>query len=180
MSVDPEIFVKAMKGGTPCRKCGLCCVVYVQKITEDDIIRHPDLKDVVVPNESDIKDDFPYLLGDPSTNIACPFYNLKIGCMIYKTRPDNCRDYKSSPFKCMSAVLTTGGLDVEVTVRRWEEEGIDEATILSRVYTQYLDYKKEILNNNNTYIIGGRSLEDDLRNDPLLKIIQSRIGKDGS
>ena len=161
--MDQHKFIDAMNKEFDCRRCGTCCIVWNIPVTEDDIVREPLLKEYV-------KDGF---MMKESFNSPCPFYDVEEGCIIHKTRPQTCRDFKASPVKCMAAKISTANIDVGVTVEKWKEEGIDEATILSRIFSQYIEMLVQILKKKNR-IIGGSTLEDDLEKDFLLKTVKER------
>ena len=163
MNIDPEKFVDAMNDGFECRRCGTCCIVWRIPVTDADVIREPLLKEYV-------KDGF--MIKD-SFSSPCPFYDVEEGCIIHKTRPQTCRDFKASPVKCMAARISTSNIDVGKTVEDWKEQGIDEATILSRIFSQYITMLMEVLKKKNR-IIGGTTLEDDLERDFLLKTVKER------
>lgn len=168
MDMDPEKFVKAMNGGFDCRRCGTCCIVWKIPVTDDDIEREP-----LLANTSD--DGF---MTKGGHNKPCPYYDLKTGCTIHETRPQACRDFKASPVKCMAAKISTSGIDVGVTVEKWKEQEVDEATILSRIYSQYIAMLVQVFKSTRTYVIGGRTMKDDLKDDFLLKTVKERTLKE--
>ena len=166
MNMDPEKFISAMNDGFDCRRCGTCCIVWKIPVTNEDIVREPQLEEMS-------EDGF---MKKESFNSPCPFYNIDKGCVIHETRPQACRDFKASPVKCMAAKISTLGIDVGKTVDEWKKQEIDEATILSRIFSQYIGTLNEILGRKKR-IIGGRTVKDDLEDDFLLKTVKERAIK---
>lgn len=165
MDMNPNKFVSAMTDSFDCRRCGTCCAVWKIPVTDEDIIREPLLAEK-------IKDGF---MNKMNGNVisTCPFYHITDGCDIYNTRPQSCRDFVASPVKCMAAKINTCSLDVGETVEKWKEQEIDEATILSRIYTMYIQILTKTLSMKK-YVVGGKTIKDDLEDDFLLKTVKNR------
>lgn len=162
MEMNPENFVQAMNDPFECRRCGTCCIVWKIPITDDDVEREPAFSLFS-------KDGF----MEKQANGGCVCYDVELGCKSYETRPQSCRDFTASPTKCMAAKISTAGIDVGETVEKWKKQEIDEATILARIYSQYVDMLTKILRTK-TYVIGGKTMKDDLEKDFLLKTVKER------
>ncbi|MCK5604341.1 YkgJ family cysteine cluster protein [Candidatus Pacearchaeota archaeon] len=163
MDMDPEKFVSAMKEGFDCRRCGTCCIVWKIPVTDEDITLESKLTEKV-------KDGF---MEKGDHDLPCSFYNTINGCSIYETRPQTCRDFKASPVKCMAAKISTTGIDINTTVEAWKERGLDELTILSNIYAKYVEILVSVLKMKR-YVIGGKTMKDDLEDDFLLKTVKER------
>jgi len=102
-----------------CERCGECCSAYVIQLTQKDLDREPKLFDVSHPIKSfeqvTRNPDGVYcrLVNTDNKNRKCPLYEDSIGCTIYETRPDVCRDFIPSHYSCLCSRLASAGFKVE-------------------------------------------------------------------
>ena len=169
MNMDPDKFIAAMNDEYDCRKCGTCCIAWKIPVTDEDLINEPRLTEVE-------KDGFiNKMVGNVIS--ACPFYHVMDGCGIYETRPQACRDFITSPTKCMAAKLATTGLDVGASVEKWKKDEVEEIVIVSNIYTMYIKILTKMLGMKKR-IIGSRTVKDDLEADFLLNLVKNRTLKE--
>ena len=103
----------------PCKRCGKCCNAYAVQLTQDDLDREPKLLAVsrpIKPFEQETNNPdgiYCRLINTTEDNRRCPFYKDSIGCSIYKTRPNSCKDYIPSLCACLRGRLGSAGFKVE-------------------------------------------------------------------
>ena len=70
----------------------------------------------------------------------------------------------------MSSKLAEHGLDVEDTVEKWKKEGLDETTIVSRIFSKYVEsLKNELIG------MGCTDLESELNKATLVKNVKENV-----
>ena len=174
-------FMGAMIQPTDCRRCGLCCNVWWIPITQIDIDREPKIEERQLISRDDLSKtvifnnpDEIFVMGNDDVATPC-FFHSPDGCTIYETRPNACRNFTTMPKNCMGAYIKgQTGIDTKVTAQAWEEEGIPQLVILSRIYGLYLKLKTKELKEK-VRIVGSISPEQELRKDILLKLIHEQI-----
>lgn len=120
-------FVQFVNKEQTCQRCGKCCHAYIVLLTQDDLDREPKIFAVSHPIKSSeqeiINPDGKYcrITNTTEDNKRCPLYKDGIGCSIYDTRPDLCREYISSFCNCLYGRLGCVGF----SVKAWYDNNMD-------------------------------------------------------
>lgn len=173
MSIDQRFmtmlssFFADMSKERPCQKCGKCCVSFLLALAQNDLDREPKLLSVSIPIPDSLRDvhdpgdAYVRMINTTEDAVAgCPFYIKGTGCSIYDTRPDECRNYKSSNHACLRGRLFRVGFDVDAwydncfsdycETRLHRMTGLDPITDCQAVYlysmlTPYLVSEKKVI-----------------------------------
>ena len=122
-----DSFRQFMNKEHTCQRCGKCCSAYIITLTQEDLDREPKLLTVsspITPSEQEIRDrDKTYCRTTNTTefNRRCPLYKDGVGCSIYDTRPNVCRNYRPSFYACLHGRLGSVGF----SVKTWYSNNMD-------------------------------------------------------
>ena len=110
-----------------CQRCGKCCSAYIVLLTQEDLDREPKLftvsSNIKLSGQEIRNPDGKYCRETNTTegNRTCPLYKEDVGCTIYDTRPDVCRNYRASFYNCLHGRLGSTGF----SVKDWYKNNMD-------------------------------------------------------
>lgn len=110
-----------------CVKCGKCCSAFAIPLTQDDLDREPKL--LAVSHPITLAEQIKYssekhycrMTNTTDDDKRCPLYDNSIKCSIYETRPNACREYIPSYYKCLYGRLGRVGY----SLKSWYRHNVD-------------------------------------------------------
>lgn len=117
-AIDKDFFPLVSRNRT-CNKCGKCCSIYKLLLTQDDLDREPKLIasscaiDQSVQERFNIDKKYRRIINTIESSQQCHFYAEGIGCSIYESRPEMCRNYIPTLNNCIKARMAYAGFNFE-------------------------------------------------------------------